>query len=115
MRWSEAVREIGKVILKAGQPSIYKVKGSTDQGYKTPGIDDALYTREQLQVVDDDEEKIDKSQRKWVVDKILKKKQKSGGVFYTVRWKNRDFEPTDVRASTLKQDQPELVKKFEAR
>jgi len=115
IRWSEAVRKITKVTLKPGQPPMYKVGGTKDQGYETTGIDDALYTREQLQVVDKDEKRVDKSNRVWQIKRIVRKKNKKGRRWYEVQWKTDGFKNTDVPVTQLKKDAPKLVKEFEAR
>lgn len=101
MRWNPVVRRIEKISLKPGQPPMYKVTH----------IDNAMYTREQLQVVGK-ETKVDQSNRKWIVERIVRKKKKNGKLFYVVKWKGWQ-DTTDEPASALKKDIPRMVADFE--
>lgn len=79
--------------------------------YKVTHIDNAMYTREQLQVVGK-ETKVDQSNRKWIVERIVRKKKKNGKLFYVVKWKGWQ-DTTDEPASALKKDIPRMVADFE--
>ena len=103
IRLNPKVQKIAKITLKPGQPPMYKVTN----------INNALFTREQLQVVNKKEKKVDQSKRKWVIEKILrKKKTKDGRLFYEIKWKNFE-ETTDEPVGIIEEDVPEMAKKFE--
>lgn len=69
LRWEKEIHTIEKIQLSQGQPPLYKVSG----------IDNVRYTREQLQLVSDNEVKTSQgAQKKWIVEKILKKKINTG-------------------------------------
>ena len=103
LRWDRTVRTIEKLSLKPGSPPLYTVSG----------IGNALYTREQLQVIDEDETAPNESaRRKWTVEKILKKQSKNGLVHYLVKWKGFK-KPTLVSRKLLVQDVPDKIKDYE--
>ncbi len=67
---------VTKLSLKPGSPPSY---------YTVSRMGNALYTREQLQLIDEDETAPNESaRRKWTVEKILKKQNKDGLVHYLV-------------------------------
>ena len=101
IRWDPQERTVTKIILKAGQPPMYKVSG----------INDALYTREQLQEVDAKEKKIDQSKRKWVVEKIVRKYKEGRKYFYEIKWRHYP-KTTPEPAEVIEEDVPELVAEF---
>ena len=104
-KWDPRTRKITKVILMPGQPPMYRVSGITN----------AAYTREQLQLVDEDEKRADYDpNRKWIVEKIIKRTKKNGHIAYEVLWKDSDDGETTIetRASLMKQA-PAVVKSFE--
>lgn len=102
-RWDKTPRTITKVSLKPGQPPLYTVSG----------IGNALYTREQLQLIDAQETAPNETaQRKWIVEKIIKRVKKNGRVMYEVKWKNYE-EPTIEPRTALMKDTPEMVKEYE--
>lgn len=103
LRFDKTTRTIEKLSLKPGSPPLYTVSG----------IGNALYTREQLQLVDKDETlPNESSRRKWTVEKILKKQNKNGLVHYLVKWKGFK-KPTLVSRKLLIQDIPDQVKDYE--
>lgn len=86
------------------------------------GVDNSvLYTKNQLQVIPENEQLPDESlilgnktkgKKKFIIDKILSKKKIKGLVHYEVKWKgvkDTTFEPR----KTLLEDVPELVSAFE--
>ena len=100
-RWDQVIRKINKVVLKAGQPPMYAVTG----------IDNALYTREQLQVVGKEDEGHTDTNQKWIVEKLVKVTAKNGQIYYEVKWK--DFPSSDNTTQSraqLMEDVPKLVK-----
>ena len=103
LRWDRTPRTITKLSLKPGSPPYYTVSG----------IGNALYTREQLQVIDKDETAPNESaRRKWTVEKILKKQNKDGLVHYLVKWVGFK-KPTLVSRKILVEDIPDKIKAFE--
>jgi hypothetical protein len=103
LRWDRTPRTIEKLSLKPGSPPLYTVSG----------IGNALYTREQLQVIDEDETAPNESaRRKWTVEKILKKQTKNGLVHYLVKWVGF-AKPTLVSRKILIEDIPEKIKDYE--
>jgi hypothetical protein len=103
LRWDRTPRTITKLSLKPGSPPYYTVSG----------IGNALYTREQLQLIDEDETAPNESaRRKWTVEKILKKQNKDGLVHYLVKWVGFK-KPTLVSRKILVEDIPDKIKAFE--
>ena len=118
MRWERTPRKITKIVLKAGQPPLYKVSG----------IGNALYTREQLHVYDKDEIKPKSKKKKqnkqdllpdkYIVEKIVKRtKKKENGktkVYYTVKWKGYpSSKNTEEPRANLREGVPDIVNEFE--
>lgn len=79
---------------------------NTQPLYKISGIPRTAYTRNQIQVVGNDEKPIHPT--KFVVERILAKK----GTKYKIKWKGYDA-PSWEPISTIKKDVPSLVKSFE--
>ena len=105
LRFDKTTRTITKLSLKPGSPPLYTVSG----------IGNALYTREQLQVIDKDETAPNEgARRKWTVEKILKKQTKNGLVHYLVKWLGFE-KPTLVARKILIEDIPQKVKEFDKR
>ena len=103
IRWDPTARRITRIVLKAGQPVMYRVEG----------IGQALYTRQQLFVIGKDEKapKTDPN-KKWLVDKILKRINRAGKVFYLVKWKNHIETTIEPRSSLLKGATQKLKKEI---
>ena len=109
IRWDPKIRTIERILLRPGYPPMYLLNGDP----QTP------YTKNQLQVVPEDEEAPPSSVIRgqpttFVVQKILDKKKMKGKIFYKVRWKGFDkshdsWEPR----SNLMEDIPETVKEYE--
>ena len=115
IRWDPKIRVIRDIILKPNYPPLYLLDGKKGEA-KVQLIG---YTKNQLQVIQEDEEFPDLSlikgkQTTFIPQMILKKKKVRGKIFYLVRWagfkaKDDTWEPS----STLKEDVPELVEEFE--
>ena len=104
-RWESEVRTIEKVILKAGQPPLYKVSG----------IDDATFTRERLQVVGEENQQIN-DKKKWIIEKIVKRTTKKGEIYYQIKWKgwSRKHNTEEPRENLI-EDVPGMVKQYESK
>ena len=103
-RWESTIRTVEKVILKAGQPPLYKLSG----------IDDATFTRERIQVVGKENEEMNTNKEKWIIDKIVKRTTKDGEVAYKIRWKGWSAKhDTPETREQLMEDVPDMVKNYE--
>lgn len=116
IRWNPKVRIIRHLILKPGYPPLYLLDG--DRG-KTK-FDYQHYTRNQLQVVHDDEEAPDGElvirsknvPKTYRIQKILGEKLIKGKKFLLIKWKGfkeETYEPYE----NIKSDQPVLVNEYE--
>jgi hypothetical protein len=103
-RWESTIRTVEKVILKAGQPPLYKLSG----------IDDATYTRERIQVVGEENLKANENKEKWIIEKIVKRTTKKGEVFYQIKWKGWGKKHnTEEPREKLVEDVPDMVENYE--
>ena len=102
IRWNPVVQEITQIYLRPGFCPMYQVDNNTN----------VAYTKNQLQVVKEDEVKPStKGQTKFIIDKILEKIKKKGKIFYKVLWndKSETIEPR----SLLLEDVPDLINDFD--
>ena len=103
-RWESTIRTVEKVILKAGQPPLYKLSG----------IDDATFTRERIQVVGEENLKANENKEKWIIEKIVKRTTKKGEVFYQIKWKGWSKKHnTEEPREKLVEDVPDMVENYE--
>jgi hypothetical protein len=80
--------------------------------YQVDNNTNVAYTKNQLQVVKENEVKpTTKGQTKFIINKILEKIKKKGKIFYKVLWddKSETIEPR----SMLVEDVPDLINTFE--
>jgi Chromo (CHRromatin Organisation MOdifier) domain len=102
IRWSVKPVKITDVFLRPDQPVFYAVEGN----------DKNVYTRDQLQVYNEKEEK--PRPRKFIVEGIIGKKVENGKLFYQIKWKGYDLErATWEPAAKLKRDIPILIQRYE--
>jgi hypothetical protein len=102
LRWTKDIHTITQFFLRPGQPILYQV----DDDNK------AAYTRNQLQLVKDNEQlPSQKNQNKFIVKKIVKKVKKKNQIFYEVEWKTGEI--TLEPRKNLILDIPEMLKEFE--
>ena len=101
IRWEVEPRTIEEYILRIDQPPMYIVSGITN----------CVYRRQQLQVVSDDETK--GVQRKFIIDKLLRRFTEKRVVKYEVLWSGGE-KTIEPRAHLMK-DVPQLVLEFEAK
>ena len=102
IRWNPVVQEITQIYLRPGFCPMYQVDNNTN----------VAYTKNQLQVVKEDEVKpTTKGQTKFIINKILEKIKKKGKIFYKVLWndKSETIEPR----SLLLEDVPDLINDFD--
>jgi hypothetical protein len=107
IRWNPKVRTIEFISLRPGQPPMYMLNGG----------EPIAYTRNQLQVVHEDEEPPDTNvirgnPEHYIVEKILEKKKVKGKIMFLIKWygfKEKTWEP---RSEIIK-DVPDMVKEFE--
>ena len=105
IRWENKVRHITWIFLRPNQPPTYKVDDI-----------DVAYTRQQLQVVANDEVKpVDKSNKKFIVEKIINKRKLNNRIEYLVKWQNyKDSENSWEPRTDLIKDIPDMIKDYEA-
>jgi len=85
IRWELPIRTIKQLSLRPNQPPMYLVEG----------IDNVAYTKQQLQVVKPNEKPPNKeSVTKFIIEKLLDKRNEKGRVQYLVKWKHFD-DPKD--------------------
>ena len=91
IRWEIEPRKIRQISLRPNQPPMYLVDG----------IDNAAYTKNQLQVVSDVEKPPPKEAvKKFIVEKLIDDKKIKNKIHYLVKWKNftesnNTWEPKD--------------------
>jgi Integrase core domain/Chromo (CHRromatin Organisation MOdifier) domain len=102
IRFSPKVTEVERYQLMPDQPPLYKIKGRT-----------ALYTRNQLQVVNKNASlPPPKVQKKFVIEKIINKRKNKNRIEYEVQWKGYPKPTWELRSEIIK-DVPNLVKQYE--
>ena len=92
-RWDAPVKKITNVIITPGEPPMYQVEGDAKRAY----------TYNQLQLVDDNQEK--KKQYtggKYSMEKILEKKTVRKNVQYLVKWKGYEETSWETEDTVLK-------------
>lgn len=117
IRWDPKIRIIKEIILKPNMPPMYLLNG------KDGGLESVGYTKNQLQVVPDNEEYPSgklisniKKVKKFVVEKILDSKKINGKKHYLVKWAGfPSNENTWELATNMGIDVPEIVDEYENR
>lgn len=105
-RWSKKNHTIEQVILRSNQPPLYRVDG----------LKNTVYTRSQLQIVNENESKpIIPKEETYEVERILEKKKINNLIHYKIKWKNfpiskATYEP---RKKLLKDLGKETLKELE--
>ncbi len=92
IRWSPEISVITNVLIKSYQPPLYLIDTNEHQN--------VAYTKNQLQVIDDNEKKPDKSSiRKikkkkgkdvYILDSIVGKRKRNNRIEYLIKWKGFD-------------------------
>jgi hypothetical protein len=105
IKWSLKPTVIEHVQIMPNQPPLYKLLGKT-----------ALYTRNQLQIVSENEKMPPATvQEKFKIKKILGKLKKNGKVYYKVWWDGYPkSEATEEPRTELIKSVPDLVKEFDS-
>ena len=105
IRWEKPIRKVTQINLHPGNPPMYMVSG----------VKNVAYTKNQLQVVTEKEKPVQASaQRKFLVDKIVKKEKRKGLIHYLIKWKGQPSSQNtwEPRKNVLA-DVPTLVAAFE--
>ena len=105
IRWELPIREIKQLSLRPNQPPMYLIEG----------IDNAAYTKQQLQVVKDNEKPPHfESVKKYIVEAIVGKKKEKNKIMYNVKWKHfpSDKNTWEPRTQLLK-NVPDIVKEYD--
>lgn len=116
IKWDPEIRIVKNYILLPGQTPLYQLNDIKDDDK----IDQSVaYTKEQLQVVPDDEEAPDPSVIRgnpdtYVVQKILDKKKKNNRIYYKIKWKGYpESEATWESRANLIKEIPLIIKEYE--
>lgn len=98
LRWNPKITTITNVILTPDEPPMYQVDGDTKRAY----------TYQQLQTIDDGDDKVqDFRGAKYVIEKLVGKKVQNKKTLYLVKWKGFDdsqntwTEENNIKKSTL--------------
>ena len=103
MRWENKDRKIEQVLIRPDQPPTYLVTG----------IKNTAYTRNQLQIIPEDEElPAEKILRRFKIEKILNRRKKNNRIEYKVKWVGFT-EPTWEKRTELMKDIPDQIKAFD--
>jgi hypothetical protein len=104
IRWENKIRHITRLYLRPGGVPMYQVDD----------VDQVAYTKNQLQVVQADENKpTNKSQKKFIIKKLLRRFKDKNKVMFEVLWDTG--EKTNEPRSNLIKDVPDLVEAFESK
>lgn len=115
IRWDPEIRKVTNIIMDDGQPPMYQL----DDPKQELGVDtSARYTKKQLQVVPDNEEKPPKTvirgkPTQYVVEKLVGRKKEKGRVYFKVQWAGFPNEDTWEPRTTLMEDVPDMVLRYE--
>lgn len=102
IRFSKEILPITQVYLRVNQPILYKVGDNSN----------VAYSRNQLQVVENNEVKPStKVQRKFSIEEIIEKFKKKNRFYYKIKWSDGDI--TEQLVSEIKKEAPNTSKKFE--
>ncbi|GBC39243.1 DDE-type integrase/transposase/recombinase [Rhizophagus irregularis DAOM 181602=DAOM 197198] len=114
IRWNPNIRVIKKMILSPEQPPTYLLNGP----HGRLGVSRCAYTRKELQVVSINEKPLPDSvirgqPKRFVPEQILRHRIRKGQDQYLVKWERYpDTEATWEPADQLKEDVPDLIRKF---
>lgn len=115
IKWDPTIRTIVSVILKPNQPPLYLLNSLNEsKPYESIG-----YTKNQLQVVPDDEQLpsedvIIGTDEYYIPEKILDKTKINGRIHYLIKWKGYPkSESTWESRTKFMEDQPVMVRRFE--
>jgi hypothetical protein len=106
IRWTKDIYTIAEILLKPNQPPMYMVDG----------INNAAYTRNQLQLTTSKpvEPKVDEENNRFEVEKLVDRKTENGVVYFKVKWHGYSVkEATWEKRTSLMKDIPQLIARFE--
>ncbi len=79
LRWENKIYKVKNIVLRPNHPVRYQVDKLNDNNY---------YSKNELQVVEDDEENIPiKAIEKYIFEKIISKKMVKHKIYYLIKWK----------------------------
>lgn len=112
-KWSQTVRTIKEILMKPNFPPMYLLNGNVGDSQ----IEPVAYTRNQLQVIPENEEAPDPSVIRgkpttYVIEKIIKKVKVGRTYKYEVKWKGYTNTTMETKTS-LQKDVPDMLKEFE--
>ena len=116
IRWDLKIQTVKKCILTSDQPPMYLVNGP----YGKLGISRAAYTRNNLQIVPENENPPSASvirgkPERYIPGKILKSRRRKNSIQYLIKWKRfPEDQATWKPAEQIQQDLPDLVKRFKS-
>ena len=119
IRWNRTIRTITEILIGPNSPVMYllnNINGATD----LHPFDSVAYTKNQLQVVKDNEsaptfEQIRPENKDvFIIDEIIGKKTDNKKIFYKIHWKGfNNSHDTWEPAKTINEDVPHVVKQYE--
>jgi hypothetical protein len=102
-RWDQKISTVTSVYMAPDSPVLYQLDNNDQVGL----------TKNQLQLVDDNEQLPERvADEKYVIEKLVKRFKKNSKIYFTVKWKGYE-KITDEPRSELIKDAPLLVKAFE--
>lgn len=115
IRWNEEIRTIKEILLKPAYPPMYLLNGNVGKRKVEP----VAYTKNQLQVVQEDEEypssdvvKHPEKVNTWRIQKILEKKKIKNKWMLKIKWKGWPDATWEPYAS-IKKQLPAVIKEYE--
>ena len=99
-RWSIKIHKVEEYILRINQPPMYAISD----------ISHCVYTKQQLQVVSENESR--PKQTKFIISKLVRRFKEKGKVFFEVKWQNERKTTIEPRTSLI-HDVPDMILEFE--
>lgn len=115
VRWDPTIRTIVQVIIKPGQPPMYLLNSLEPRKKYDP----VAYTKNQLQIVTDDEQMPLESvvvgdDEYYIPEKIIGKKKMNNRIYYLIKWKDYPkSESTWEPRTKFNEDYPVMVRQYE--
>ena len=114
IRWSNVARTIKNVVLKKNLPPLYILDGNVGEDK----IEPVGYTKNQLQLIGDDEQYPDGKTvirgkpKTYIINKLVSKKTMKGKIYYEVLWRGFKDTTWEPRSELIK-DQKKMVLDYE--
>ena len=100
-KWEVKERTVEQYILRPDQPPMYIISG----------INNCVYTKYQLQVIDNE---VRPKQRIYIIEKIFDRRKEKRNIVFSVKWKDSDEITTESRVKLMKSN-PEIIKEYESK